>query len=938
MSAPSFIAQGPGLSLGLPALLYQQATDDYLTLSPTETFTAGFTFVAFVKPVKFDITAVNPTENPPMTLFGDTLVSTTVQFGINGDNLELHIKTSLGWETVRTPTWVSKPSIYDGEWHTLGVTIDSSTMAVTFYIDDQSFTPGTGFGLLGTWANVTLTAHGAGKTGTDDTYDGYEAEWMTFNGAKTPAQMLDIHEYLVRLWINSAPPRLITSTPANGSSNNANNADISFNFKAPDVTNPSFGEPCGILIDETTEKVWIDGVLAYDAGSGFQVGYSGTEITEADGSRSFTITTRPASVKKTCAITVYAKDVAGRAGYFSFSFYVALDDVSDLVAKTWCEGKRIDLTWTNPAGVTHVKIRRSSQGYPRFTDDPGEDIYSGVVINAFVDGVYSGPLNTTNKALNENKFYYYTIFISYNGTTWLHSLSAECQGLSIKDYNTQDGDYVYNLLPREIRRADADPARGAQQYKQRDYCSVLQCGVNIYRGLLEATLHLRDPDEMPAGRLGDTQNNYGVLATQLWDYGLPAGRQIDAATMRRLAFSLIGLYKEKGICQCLVDLAKVVCTWDARCDEMVEALCGVNHLAYTWDNESFINQFISNQLSNNPDISVPGQVTFLATRFFNALGTATSGELAVAPAANFIIDALGTFACIASVGAMDGSFQQVVTFTDPTAKLRKEIVGSGTGGTSFTINAIDPGYYPWQYPAPAAEPIFGDNAFAGLKIMDGTGVIRNIISSSATDSLGNTVLQTSGVVMGGTFSIAADFDPAGATYAGRIPLLRAKIYSGEFTLTYHPLWDIRLKDEIEVGPWSLITSSSSTLGIGWSPTPVDVSVIVQNVHEDLGKATLVSGSLLQDSTKTWTNNEWTGYYLLPDWNQTKIFRIAGNTATELSADIPPGAGDLDTLAQANSHYVILSEKNAIRYSILTSILPSFVPAEIRPFVKFETFP
>lgn len=932
MPAPSLVAQGPGLSPGLPALKFDQANVEYLVISSPDTFTTGFSWFAFIRPGKVDVVAAQATTNPPLTLFGDETGASKAQFGLDGGKLVLKLHNSAapgsGWQTFDTNGWSEHPSLYDDDWHTVGVTVDDTTMEVTFYIDGVAHAAGVGAGV---WENVTLVNIGGGYLGTD-TFDGHQTEFETYDHAVTAEEALDLHNYYYGLWVESRPPELVSSTPAHGSANNEPDADITFTYQAP-----------GIEIDETAEQVWLNGTLVYDDATGFQVGFAGTETTNADGSRTFTITTHPDIATLAGTVTVYAKDIAGRVGYFSFVFGVLHETVSNFVARTWCGGKRIDLTWDMPAGATAMYLVRSSQGYSRFMSDQHEVLYTGVPIEAFVDGKYTAEEvangknteETSDEDLEENKFYYYSIFYTFNNTDLIHTLPAECQGLSIKDYYAAEGDYVYNLLPREVRRADAAETRGTKRYEMRDYCRVIQCGVNLYRGMIESTLHLRDPDAMPAGRIGDTENNYGILSAQLWDYGLPAGRSLDANTLRRLALSLVGLYRKKGTCPNLVDLTKVLCTWDARCDEQIEPVCGVAHLFHLWDAEAEIKQF---KAAVDADFTLAaGSVTFSTARFFKADGATANGALDENPAPGFILDALGTFACVDSVAAPGGG-NQVVSFEDAAATLRKEIVVTGTGSLNqFVITAVDTGSYPWQYPSPAAEPVWGPNAFLGLKIRDSADATFTITGSAATDeTTGETVITVSGTPASGDASIAWDFDPADATYAGRLPLLHCKLYIGEFSLTYNPLWDYRLKAETKKGPWTLLTALSSTLGPGWAPTPSDVVVIAQNVHEDKGVATDVYGHYLKDSTKTWVANAWKGYYLLPDWNQPKIFRIAGNTPTEVSVELPVGAGDLDTLAQAGSNYVILTEQDAIRFTNLYSLLPSFLPMEIRPLIKFET--
>lgn len=719
-------------------------------------------------------------------------------------------------------------------------------------------------------------------------------------------------------------PALLSSVPVNGATNVNPASPIEFLLYAD------------AGIDLLSLKVFLDGKLAL-VGSTFQTGFAGTISTNPDGTTIY-FTSHLAFNQPTVDAVIEVADELGHFSVFSLSFTIAFSTVSSASSRSWCSGKRIDLGWANPAGTTRVKIRRSTVGYPRFTDDPGQDIYEGAPITAFVDGVYTGPTSTTNVALEENKFYYYTIFYTFSASapyTWARSLSSEIQGLSIKDYMTADGHYVYDLLPAKVREEDSAPSRGTDRYKTRDYADTLQCGVNLYRGWIESLLLLRDPDTMPAGRLGDSENNYGILAAQCWDYGLPAGLSLDAATLRRLAFSLVTLYENKGHCANLVTLAKTVTTWDSRCEEMAEPLCGVNRLAYTWDAESFINQCISSLSANNATVSVAGQVTLKVSRLFDALGTTASGALATVPSPAFIIDALGTFACIDHANAVSGS-DQVLVFSDVLAKLRTEIAGSGTGSLNqFVITSINTSSYPWQFPTPLAAPTFGPNAFAGLKLMDSAGTVFTIVSSVETSGA-NTTLTVVGTPATGNYSVAAAFDPAGATYGTRIPLFSAKIYSGEFSLTYSPLWDIRLKSELKVGPWSLTTSLTSTLASAWAPTPNDVILVIQNAHADKGNLTGVSTNSVSDTTKSWGTDVWRGHYLLADWNQPRLFRVISNNSNTLIVEIPSGSGGLNTLASVGANYVLLTEKNAIRYSNLLNMMPSFLPIDSNPYIKFET--
>ena len=685
----------------------------------------------------------------------------------------------------------------------------------------------------------------------------------------------------------------------------------------------------------TLLQIYVNGVTAYYAGAP-SPGFAFTVSSVFDGVSgkyivSFTCTTHPSFTTKKVSVSVTLRDATSAYLHYGWDFSPVFGQVSNLTAKTWPDGKRIDLSWTLPAGAVGVKIRRSSLGYPRYIDDPGQDIYSGAAISAFVDGVYTGSDRlSSNKDLAENTFYYYTVFVAFDAAmvSWTATLSAEIQGLSIKDYYTQDGDYVYNLLPKEVRHQDGLTSRGVNQYDMQKYCRVIQAGVNLHRGWFESLLHMRDPDLMPAGRTGDGGNNYGILGAQLWDYGLPAGLALDAATMRKLALALVTLYENKGHCANLVTLAKTVTTWDVVCSEMVESLCGVLHLAYTWDTSSYITEVNSAlSLANDANASVMGQVT-IPTAGMIIPGSAAAA-LPALPVPAYIIDGMGTFACIASVAAASGG-NQVITFTDPHAFLRKEITGQGnylgTGYNYWRTTAWDPQANHWQFPFPAAGPMLANNAFVGYTFMDSAG--NRFTITSLTYGGAFPTMTLSGVPVDGAFAIAPAFAPGG-TFATRQPIFSAKIYTGEFTLTYDPRWDPRLNDETYVGPWSLISSFSSAQSSYWAPTPNDVVLVSNNGVGDQGKSTSVERRAITDTSvggsRPWGTGVWTGYYLLPDWNQNRLFRITGNEGQTIFVAVAEGAPGLDVCSHPGSHYAILSEKDAIRYTNLVAMLPSFIP-------------
>lgn len=598
-----------------------------------------------------------------------------------------------------------------------------------------------------------------------------------------------------------------------------------------------------------------------------------------------------------------------------------LGDVSNLEARTWCEGKRIDLRWKNPEGATHVLIRRSKYAYCHYIDDPGETIYEGLAIEAFTDGVGEPGTLSSGTPLEENTFYYYTVFIRTLGDDyWKFSRDATVQGLSIRDYNSLYGDYVYKLLPRAYRMQDADPALGEDRYRLKEYCNVIQCGVNLFRGWIEGLSLLRDADRMPAGAIGVASNQTGILSAQVWDLGIQPEQSFDSGVLRRIALGIVPVYQQKGLCSGLVELFRVFAGWEAMCDEMVAAFCGVDRLFRVWDGESRIVYG-----SGTPDALVfnEGSCEF-------KLGS-LSGELD--DGLSFIEDAVGTVVCVES-WQKDSSGNTLVELNDPAAKLRYELVGTVTGvGNTSVAFEVNPSSYPWQLPG-EGPPKFGHNAWAGYTLIDSEGFQYKILSSQPTNASGITTLELSSPLSyEGNAAVAWGYGLS-SSFEDRKPIARVRLFIGSFSLTYNPRHDHRLIGVNVPSGWSFLPTLGSS-GPYQAHAPNDIVLWVSGVHRDLGKSTGVTSNTLSDSGKTWTPGRWKGFYVLPSWTQSTLYRILDNDADELMVEVPDGVPGLDHAAAIGSEYVILHERDAIKYSRLVTLLPSFMPDDARGFIRFN---
>ena len=708
-------------------------------------------------------------------------------------------------------------------------------------------------------------------------------------------------------------------------------------------------------IDLANTSVWIDGQVAILAGV-FQPGFAGLVINpplEA----TYQITTHPALTNRKSDVVIQSKDTASPRQWLEYSVTPNLPGVTELRAKTWPEGKRIDLIFSVPAGVQQIRIRRSKLSYSSFTDDPGDDIYVGsptnldaTPITRFYDGDVTDPVyRSSGASLEENCFYYYTIFVTYSLSApevWHTDPEARVQGLSIKDYAASEGDWVYKLLPQTYRQRDADPNRGTDQYKLRDFCKVMQAYASLQRGWQEALLMLRDPELMPAGRLGENQNQTGLLAAQVRDLGANPERSYDAGVLRRLTAGIVSVYQAKGTCPGLVNYVKLLTGWDSRCDEQIEPVCAVDRLFQLHDEESYI------LLADGTAGATPADIwVYQYGELFVPSGAMTEADGATVtvapetssavPTVGAIIDALGTFVCVDEVRNISGG--QRFVFTESHARLRAEITGDGLAGPPterrFTIDSVDftspQGGWPWQFPS--EEPAFMINGLKGLKLLDSANVLHTIESNDETSGGQTVVIVESGTgdPAAGVYSIAWDIT-TGATFADRIVHFYGRFLVGSHSLLMDPVWDVRLLAENVPSYWSLLVGFGSSIGVAsYTPTPADVTVWVADQHEEIGKVGSRTVNTLTVPTATWTTDQRVGYYLLPNWNQTKTFRIVHNTSDTLVVSTFPSVQGLLGVTASECIYVILRDQNNVKYKQLVASLPSYLPYDCRGIVKFE---
>lgn len=144
---------GPSVRRGLHMHLYRMQTSGRYVL------TANQTRLAWVRTTNLDATA-SYAGDAAMTVFGDASGSVWDSFGVHDGKVRFTRFNNSAWQT-----FDSAKTVADGRWHYIGVTYNSSTRAVTLYVDGVA--DGSG----------TMTAHQA-QGGVDRIARGFTADYF----------------------------------------------------------------------------------------------------------------------------------------------------------------------------------------------------------------------------------------------------------------------------------------------------------------------------------------------------------------------------------------------------------------------------------------------------------------------------------------------------------------------------------------------------------------------------------------------------------------------------------------------------------------------------------------------------------------------------------------------------------------------------------------
>lgn len=601
--------------------------------------------------------------------------------------------------------------------------------------------------------------------------------------------------------------------------------------------------------------------------------------------------------------------------------------VQSLKALTYPGGNRIDLEWLNPSGAVYTKILRRARGFP-YNESDGHVVYDGAAKTSHSD-----------TSLQDNQFYYYLVVCSTDGVVWEHNETSRVEGLSIRHINSAEWLWK-NVIPAWEKKKQTTLTQGPMLEKT---VAVLGAGLDLIRGQIEAYAQSGDLDKAPIVKLDAWNRALNFLPETIFDH----------EALRRVPLHLMEIYKNKTAIPSIINLVWVLVQWECS---IIEFGGEEGTLFKTWDGTSqrdtgasasvapargsltdpdkswttdkwlggFVRDALGNLidvLSNNGTVLTLQPQTVYQTRVTNtsAAGQKTlyvQSSAGLSPYSHILIaDAVHSeVAYVLSSGTTSLQLQENLQYTyGNSAKVYmvtdladKEIVGTGTvisGGLRDT------------------SMLWVENQWKGYYLLDSANVKRLILSNTANE------VSTRVTPAAGSYAIAKDFT-LGGSFGARQPHLKYDVYNGTHYFLYEPTISPALIGTA-LDPFDRLYAGITGLGAGF--TNDDYAIFVKaGIATRVGKVSGVTPTVITDALASFTPGALVGQYLNPNRKQKQLFKIIGNTSTEIQL-----AQSVEGLVNVNDFYFILSERDVLKYQRLNAVLPKFHPKFTRGFVFFS---
>jgi hypothetical protein len=619
--------------------------------------------------------------------------------------------------------------------------------------------------------------------------------------------------------------------------------------------------------------------------------------------------------------------------------------VTALVAKTWPEGGRIDLSWQNATGVDApqaMAIYRSKYGHQEFfppirLSTPAE----GIGLTGFGELLYQGvPISSySDTAVKDDTFYYYTVFatrapIADNFTTDAGTLgyyanqpsstdwgpqalpSNKVTGLSVRRRFLLDGEWLYAMFPLEYREQDQQDAAdvgSSTGYLQR-YTRFMQAGIDYMHGYVKGIGRIGDSEKAPLGLIGEAQDQTTIVDNLLRDFLFPTNAPgLDARGRRKLLQFGVHHTKLKGSTSGCCSFIRLITGWDN--DICIEPGIGLNlRWLRTWDG-----------FTSRTNITATG-LTYSAGKisgFSQNAPLGVGGLVAGKYKGGLYVDWFGN---VLSVADNDSDS---ITFNS-SATMYKEMQYTGTvSATGVTLTALGTNArLPNQF------------AFNGGNVMSSGGnAIGSITATNYAALAGATEqIKAAGLTAGAGQTAAVAYSYTGATYAARVATHKLWLFVGEPSWIYHTGSDISLVGT-STDPFYHLWPGLNPIGSGKSYPMTDYDYLV---WAPVGAAKLANSAMssLSSSTIVLATIPATvvvGDYINPNRNQSQWFRIIDIQGSGPYTITVAPEGDTTPVNVANtSDLATIAERLTVEHDRnLRALMPLMLPFDSRLFIYYQ---
>lgn len=219
-----------------------------------------------------------------------------------------------------------------------------------------------------------------------------------------------------------------------------------------------------------------------------------------------------------------------------------MTDINLFNVETDYQPNSIKLTWQLSGTLLsneHVIICRAITTYPT-TPEEGTVVY---------DSTSNSVTSFQDLSLENNRYFYYTIFIKDTVTEEFTDPVQKTQGFALAYQNWNSSEDVYNLFPEETRSYDEQTTGDLKRL-----CSVMGNLIDLYRSEVFVTEYNRKPDKAPDN----------ILDFFSESFGFPAERAIDLNVLRRIGEGIVSIYKRKGTIPAIKNFIKLFTEFDSK--------------------------------------------------------------------------------------------------------------------------------------------------------------------------------------------------------------------------------------------------------------------------------------------------------------------------------------------------------------------------------------